>query len=344
MSKSNPKECVVCALNPILCPGRLLGFVPVISTCPHVEKTATSQIFRKAKAQKYLQVLWMFVMAASSVGYIWLVARTQSGIAQRLTEMINCLNNTSVVVFTIRHVDILLIELNGLACIVNNRQLYNLDKLVTNSIIKFVRGFSIIMITICYSVYATLFVYVLNDGFEWNMEKMLYVTGISAGGLCTATAYIQLWSKMFLIMDIHKTSFAQIKKALQKSLLLTPGELEDCLEKAIRVQMAMVRNYKECAQFWNPSMVYSQVFGCGILIVGFYVMITTTLQSRSDGSFGIQVQLHTAFLIMAMISIHGSHDWLENVVSTVLCAVYIKLEFTRILNQLGVVLDGYPRT
>lgn len=316
MRRRVSNSCIVCALNPIIFPGRLLGCLPVIAICPHIEETATSQIFRKDNSQTYLGVLWILATAASSIGYIWLVTQTRNiALFKRLSEMLNCINNTSVIFFSLKHVDILLNELNGLCCILNNRRCYNLDKLISSSTVTFLRAFSMVAIGGCYSVYLTLFGYVAYDGFEGKIANVFYASGVTTGGLCATITYNQLWVKMFLMRDVHKTSFAEIKKFLRNSLLLERGRLEDDIVKVIRLHMAIVRNYKECNRFWSPAMVYSQILAIGILILGFYDIVTNLSLPDEDRSFGIQVQLHTAFLTVALILVYSTQGWLQNVVS-----------------------------
>lgn len=314
MHKGVVQECIVCAFRPTLFLGRLLGFIPVVAVCPHLDKTATCQSFNKDNVQKYLGVAWLFAMLSMSVCYIWMASETE-GVVQfkLLSEMFNCVNTTNVLLCTFKHIDVLLLELSGLSCIVSSRRIYHMNVLLTNCSIRFVRTFTIVTAFFYFSTYLALLISLLNGASELNKRNVVYLAGIIAGGICAATIYCQTWAKIFLVREIHKTSFSETKKLLSKPLLLPPGQLENCIEGAIRLQMAIVRNYMQSSRYWNPAFVYSLAVSCGILVSGFYMIIETRLLSLSHSNSS--VQLNTVFITAAMFSLIGTQESLQNVVS-----------------------------
>lgn len=301
MGKLVRKQCIVCALSPVLFPGRLLGITPIIATCPHQDNTSTSQTFKKDNAQKYLGAIWVLAMTATLLGYTWMAFNTPGVVQFKLmSEMFNSLNSGTVIICAFKHVDMLLLELNGLSSIVE------VNQLLTEDAVKYVRILSMFTMVNCYAIFAVPLASLLGNRFELDFHNVLYLTGVFAGGMCCSTIYSQSWAKMFLMRELHKESFARIQTALSEFA----GRH---IEKTLRLHMAIVRNYKECNRYWSPGIVCSTAFACVVLIAGFY---TIAMNSSVDLlNSDIRVASQTIFLTAGITMIYSTQEYLQNVVS-----------------------------
>lgn len=315
-SKSEPSECVACAISPMILPGWIFGIMPIKAICHHGAGGGATRncSFKMCVTQKYTEKVWLLAMVASILLYIWF-AFTTSGFERLkvLSELITCLTVTNVLLFATTNTHTFLLELNGLSSIVSDGKAYGLSQLLDNSSIKKIRSYGIIITIITFLFYTTVVTTRAVIGFQSNFHSILNIFGVLSGGVFVFTLFNQTWIKMFLMMELFRNCYAETKEVLSRR---TQGSnLQHDVQKVIRLQVALVRNYKECSRFWSPSMLICLTLTNGNLIIAFYVMVTCLANPASGYDFDTQLQVRTYVLIVGLIVMHATQQRLEFVVS-----------------------------
>lgn len=305
----NSNECLACTLNPILLPGRLLGFMPVKPICKHLYKTATATKFIKSNTSKYLRSLWIFLMTATSLCYVWLVLQsTGPRKLETLSEALNCWNSTHVLLCTFFQTHVFVLELNGLSEIIRNT---GSTRLLTAQTTRWIRRFCIRLEVVIYALFVVQLATAATS-MEFDMNGVLNLIGVDVGQICFFAIISQIWTKIFLMKKIFKTFHMEIRQALVWKIA---PNLESEIQKVSKLQMSIVRNYEECSRFLSPGMVIGQLIILGNLIVAFYTMVRTCSNTSGYYKINTQLEVRTYILIVDMIAMYASQQRLEDVVS-----------------------------
>lgn len=256
-------------------------------------------------------------MVAAVFCYIWFVITT-SGVERlkALSELCSCLSACSALLFATKNVNMLLLELNGLSRIVGDRSVYGLIRLLNDASVKKVKFYGIMIVAVNASLYAYIVTTRGIIGFQSNFHHILNMIGLVSGGVLISTIYHQTWIKMFFMIELFRNSYLEMKKVLCSRIEYSAGfNLEVHIQKMIRLQVALVRNYKECSRFWSPSMAICLIITNGNLIIAFYVMVTCLARPTAGYDFDVQMQTRTYILILALIVVHATQQRLHYVVS-----------------------------
>lgn len=301
--EAEENRCLACTLNPVLAPGRVGGFMPIISTCNSRDRPAS---FRKSEQLQTFGFFWLLVMLAISVCYIWIIWETSGFLQlQSISEALNCWNATTVLVFGFINSEALILELNGLSAIIKERK-----SLLTRCTEKFIRRLSFFVIS---SQYAVLFVslYKMAGDFKTTTKGVLSIMSLVAGGTCLSIIYTQSCMKIFLIKKLISTFHGQMKE----TLLRRNADVKGDVQKFVRMQCALVRNYRESARFWSPGLATCILLTAGNLIFGFYIMVGAVSDSVARASYNIELEMRIYYLIAGVVVYCFAQQLLEESVS-----------------------------
>lgn len=133
---------------------------------------------------------------------------------------------------------------------------------------------------------------------------------------------------MFLMMELFKNSYSEARKVLCRRIEYPGGlRFQISIQKMIRLQVALVRNYKQCSRFWSPSMIICMILTNGNLIIAFYVMVTCLARPSAGYEFDVELQSRTYVLIVALIVVHATQQRLQYVVSYFPAAYHLWVSF-----------------
>lgn len=257
-------------------------------------------------------------MTISAFCYAWLIS-TSSGFERlkALSELATCLTNVAALMSVTKNAKAFLLELNGLCSIVVNYKTYGIPQLFSKPTLKQIRRNYMAIIASNYIVYLSLTIIKVGS-LQFDFHNMLDMIGLIAGGVATSTLFTQTWIKMFLMIQVFHSVSREAKKMLEKRMKHPEvPEVQGSISKIIRLEVALVRNYKECSNFWCPAMVICQILTIGNLIVAFYVMIRAISQPWAGYSFDVHLQSRTLILIVGLSLLQTTQQRLYHVVSTV---------------------------
>lgn len=285
--------------------------MPVKPTCEHLDKNATVASFTVPKLSKYCRLIWLLLMASTSVCYFWLVLRS-CGYSQHktLSKALNCWNNLNVLICGFCHTNDLVVELNGLAEIIRNEES---TQLLTAAAKRWIKAFSVIVLTVMYSFFAVHIVTIVAVS-QFGIDEIVILIGVGCGQIGYFTIFIQLYVRIILVKKIFKTLHAEIKQELRWS---EDESLENTVRKLAKIQMGMVRNFRQSSKILSPGMVYGQLLILGNLILAFYIMVRTWTSPPDDYEFNVQLEVRTYIWILYMIAMYVTQQGLEDVVSRI---------------------------
>lgn len=295
--------CLACTLNPVLAPGRICGFMPIISTCKFKDRPAS---FRKAEQLQSFGFLWLLVMLAISLCYVWMIWETSGFFQlQSISQALNCWNATSVLVFGFINSEMFILELNGLSAIIGERKF-----LLTGSTEKFIRRLAFVVISGQCAIFVVP-LYKMDAYFMTTTNGILDIASLIAGGISLSVIYTQSCIKLFLIQKLISSFHSQMKQKLSRR----NADVKDDIQMFVRMQCAFVRNYRESARFWSPGMAMCILLTGGNLIFGFYIMVGALSEPLANASFNIELEMRIYFLIIGLVLYCIAQQLLEDSVS-----------------------------
>lgn len=177
------------------------------------------------------------------------------------------------------------------------------------------------MVVLIHSTFCVTAIVILMSGF--NTHNVLHAAGYVITGTGVTTLISQLWLKMILMINMVQELHLQVQQQLKKCVpsLPAPGIFHQEyliaeINRAIRLYSAIARNYKECNQFWSPGFASCVLTACGNLILASYIMVSSFSQPSADNSFLVALQARAITLIIGLILIHATQQYLEDLVST----------------------------
>lgn len=312
---SKHSRCLACALNPIVLPGLLFGFMPIVATCPHLDKRVTEPSFRKSATHEQLGKLWVSASILTATSYLIMILQA-SGFyrLQLMSEFLTCVTSTCVLFLGFKKTNVAVLEMNGLCTMVTN------NRLLSDPNFQRIRTISIVTVVIFYS----LFLLMLTNIFAlpFNTRNFFHASGTITGGIAIMTIFSLLWLKMIVMINMFGTLNLRVKRMLtprvsvaavfQKSRSVVAD-----IEEAVRAYSAISRNYRECHRFWNPTFAISVTISCGNLVLGFYIMAIGLDTPSADYRSHVMLQMRISAVILELVLVHVTQQWLEDVVSTI---------------------------
>lgn len=311
-------ECLACTMRYILLPGKICGFIPVGSVCPHTNRNVPCSIFMKSK-QKNLGLTWLLVLMADCAGLIFLGFQA-SGFSKMevLSEALTYLTCANALFCAFRKCPIFILELNGLSRIIRDSSQYGFPELITVSTSKLIRRVSGILTICCFLCFLFFTIMKLEDFARHanliEIREVLTTIGMVTGGFSFGTLVNQLWIKILLMSRICRTANLQLKEILSQRVAEPFRVTEGSVAKMSRLYAAILRNQKESSRYLNPGMTFSLCLVCANFILAFYLIIG----SEINKSFQFTLQLKTYLLILVMVLILLMQQLLDNAVSTFL--------------------------
>lgn len=312
-------ECVVCALYPLLNIGRICCVTPITVTCRHRSGWAPS--FRRTEFGAQVASILIYTLAAVVACYIYLTV-TNEGLVRfiYLSNALQCGGGLDALFFGNWHLEIRILELNGLSKIIENRHRYGVSKLLTITVTKKLQKYSnqliaayiiIFFIDVTYEVYRA-------SSSIFNAISLLNVISSILSVTSILVICMQAWVKMVCQRLLTKMQNVTIRRILEKDGKTESGrhhpKLEEGLKGIIRLQIALVRNFKEYNKFWNPSMLIMISLACALMIINFYILCTA-LVSQTYNFFYTMLEIRTYCVVLGTLVFVVQQQRLNDVVS-----------------------------
>lgn len=298
-----------------------MGFMPIATLCPHLQNTEMSSSFHKSSTRVIVGIIWILTMATTTLFHIWLIS-TSTGFekVKFLCEALNSFNATIVLFFSFRDVDLLVLELNGLSSIVSSH------KVLAASSMKHLRRISYVLLFCMCTLFVVLIANKVTGEYEMDTGNTINFISVVGAGLSLITVFGMTWIKMLVMIEMFETLNRGIKHKLlthmkrDASLLLfkaTRTVLESEVKKTAILQMALVRNYKECNRFWSPAMLIAQMLSVANLVIASYIMVISFTMPSVDKTFIFQMQVRTHSYWVGIVLGYSTQQRLGNAVSSI---------------------------